>query len=78
MGGAILGTGTSFYTKEPETVNWIKNFDKESDFFYIGANVGIYSLSAAKLNHRTVSFEPESHNFAALNININDNNFEKK
>ena len=78
MGGAILGRGTSFYTKEPETVNWIKNFDKESVFFDIGANVGIYSLFAAKLNHRTVSFEPESHNFAALNININDNNFEKK
>lgn len=78
MGGAILGRGTSFYTKEPETVNWIKKFDKESVFFDIGANVGIYSLFAAKLNHKTVSFEPESHNFAALNININDNNFEKK
>lgn len=78
MGGAILGRGTTFYTKEPETVNWIKNFEKESVFFDIGANIGIYSLFAAKLNHNTVSFEPESHNFAALNININDNNFEKK
>jgi len=78
MGGAILGRGTTFYTKEPETVNWIKNFEKESVFFDIGANIGIYSLFAAKLNHSTVSFEPESHNFAALNININDNNFEKK
>jgi len=78
MGGAILGRGTTFYTKEPETVNWIKNFDKESIFFDIGANIGIYSLFAAKLNHRTVSFEPESHNFAALNVNINDNNYEKK
>ena len=78
MGGAILGRGTTFYTKELETVNWIKNFDKESVFFDIGANIGIYSLFAAKLNYSTVSFEPESHNFAALNININDNNFEKK
>ena len=78
MGGAILGRGTSFYTKEPETVNWIKSFDKESIFFDIGANIGIYSLFAAKLNHKTISFEPESHNFVALNININDNNFEKK
>ena len=78
MGGAILGRGVTFYTKEPETVNWIKNFEKNSIFFDIGANIGIYSLFAAKLNHNTVSFEPESHNFAALNININDNNFEKK
>ncbi len=78
MGGAILGRGTTFYTKEPETVNWIKNFNKESCFFDIGANIGIYSLFAAKLNHSIVSFEPESHNFAALNINIYDNNFNKK
>ncbi len=78
MGGAILARGTTFYTKEPETVNWIRNFNKESVFFDIGANIGIYSLFAARLNHSTVSFEPESHNFAALNININDNNFEKK
>ncbi len=78
MGGAILGRGITFYTKEPETVDWIKNFNKDSIFFDIGANIGIYSLFAAKLNHKTISFEPESHNFAALNININDNNFEKK
>ena len=78
MGGAILGRGTTFYTREPETVNWIKNFHEKSIFFDIGANIGIYSLFAAKLDHTTRSFEPESHNFCALNININDNNFEKK
>tara|TARA_B100001123_G_C15147963_1_gene962328 strand:- start:533 stop:1186 length:654 start_codon:yes stop_codon:yes gene_type:complete len=78
MGGAILGRGTTFYSKEPETVNWIKNFHKKSIFFDIGANIGIYSLYAAKLDHTTISFEPESHNFVALNININDNNLEKK
>jgi len=78
MGGAILGRGTTFYTKEPETINWIKNFEKNSIFFDIGANIGIYSLFAAKLDHSVTSFEPESHNFSVLNININDNNFEKK
>lgn len=76
MGGAIYGRGITFYTKEPETVNWIKNFKKNSTFFDVGANIGIYSLFAAKMEHSVISFEPESHNFAALNININDNNFE--
>ncbi len=78
MGGAILGRGITFYTKEPDTVNWVENFKSESTFFDVGANIGIYSLFAAQLNHRTIAFEPESHNFAALNININDNNLEKK
>jgi len=78
MGGAILGRGTTFYSKEPETVNWIKKFEKNSIFFDVGANIGIFSLFAAKLKHNVISFEPESHNFAALNININDNKFEKE
>ena len=29
-------------------------------------------MFAAKLDHSVTSFEPESHNFAALNININE------
>jgi len=78
MGGATNGRGNTFYSKEPETINWIKNFGKKSIFFDIGANIGIYSLFAASLEHKTVSFEPESHNFASLNININDNNFVNK
>lgn len=78
MGGATLGRGTHFYIAEPETIDWIKSFNNESVFFDIGANIGVYSLFAAKLNQNVVSFEPESHNFTALNININDNNFQKK
>ncbi len=78
MGGATLGRAQTFYTKEPDTVEWIKNFKKNSVFFDIGANVGIYSLFAAKLSHKVLSFEPESHNFLALNLNINDNNLEEK
>ena len=34
-------------TKEPETINWIRKFNKGSTFYDIGANVGVYSLFAA-------------------------------
>ncbi len=78
MGGATLGRAQTFYTKEPDTVEWIKSFNSDSVFFDIGANIGIYSLFAAKLGHKVLSFEPESHNFLSLNININDNDLEEK
>ena len=58
---------------EFETVEWIKKFDENSSFLDIGANIGIFSLLAAKRNHHVISVEPESLNFAMLNLNIYDN-----
>lgn len=58
---------------EFEIVEWIKRFDKNSNFLDIGANIGTYSLLAAKRNHNVISVEPESLNFAMLNLNIYDN-----
>ena len=58
---------------EFETVEWIKRFDKNSNFLDIGANVGIFSLLAAKRKHNVISVEPESLNFTMLNLNIYDN-----
>ncbi len=78
MGGDTIERGTTFYSKEPETVDWIKNFNKNSLFFDIGANIGIYSLFAAERGHSVISFEPESHNYFTLNMNIFDNNFNNK
>ena len=43
----------------------------------IGANIGIFSLYAAFKGHNIISIEPESLNFAVLNINIYDNQFQK-
>ena len=36
----------TFYKKEPETLNWIDNFDNTDPFIFmdIGANIGIYSI----------------------------------
>ena len=33
----------SFFTKEPETLDWINSFKNNSVFFDIGANIGLYS-----------------------------------
>ena len=60
--------------KEPDTLDWIDTHFKPGDtVFDIGANIGQYSLYAAKrLNHdiAILAFEPEALNFAKLNRNI--------
>ena len=38
----------TFFTKEPDTLNWIDNFKEDEIFWDIGANIGLYSLYAAK------------------------------
>ena len=53
--------GTTLFTKEPITIEWIKSFKKNSIFFDIGANIGVYSLYAALYSEvKVYSFEPES------------------
>ena len=41
----------TFYSKEPETLEWIDNFDNDNKdkiiFWDIGANIGLYSIYAA-------------------------------
>ncbi|MBF0523111.1 MAG: FkbM family methyltransferase [Candidatus Omnitrophica bacterium] len=60
----------TYFTKEPETIEWVDTFNPGDVLFDIGANVGLYSIYAAKKGIDVVSFEPESQNFALLNKNI--------
>jgi FkbM family methyltransferase len=60
----------TFFTKEPETIDWIDGFKQGDVLFDIGANVGLYSIYAAKRGIRVVAFEPESQNFALINRNL--------
>ncbi len=73
-GNRELWRAQNYATLEPETLGWIDTFFKEGDVIYdIGANIGQYSLYAAKrLNKdcRVLAFEPESLNYAKLNKNI--------
>ncbi len=67
----------TFWTKEPETIEWIHSFDDYAIFFDIGANIGIYSLYYASLyrNSLTFAFEPVRCNYARLIQNIAMNDF---
>ena len=61
-------------SKEPDTVEWIETSMKPGDVFYdVGANVGAYSLIAAKAFNGRVkvfAFEPAFLNFTQLCRNI--------
>ena len=48
----------TLFTKEPETIDWIRKFKKNSVFYDIGANVGVFSLFAALITKsKTFSFD---------------------
>ena len=72
----------TFFTKEPETLDWIKSFKKTHKiiFWDIGANIGLYSIYTA-INFpksRVIAFEPSTLNLNILSRNINLNNLEKQ
>jgi hypothetical protein len=58
--------GFSMFRNDSEIPKWIDGFKKDSIFIDIGANIGMFSLYAAKKNHKVIAFEPESLNFACL------------
>jgi len=69
----------TYATKEPETIEWLRARLEDDDvLFDVGANVGLYSLYAAKLRPgcRVYAFEPESHSFSSLTRNILVNRLE--
>jgi FkbM family methyltransferase len=56
----------TLFTKEPCTIDWIESFKPGEVFWDIGANVGGYSVWAAKHGAKVIAFEPESSNYAVL------------
>ena len=65
----------TLYQKEPATIAWIDGFAEGDVFWDVGANIGIYSLYAARArNCRVVAFEPAPANYALLarNVAVND------
>ena len=69
----------TFSSKEPETLRWIDTFKKNSVFWDIGANIGLYSCyAAARANCKVYSFEPSVFNLELLVKNININAFSNR
>lgn len=63
----------SYESKEPETLDWLDANLRDGDVVYdIGANIGVYSLYAAKRQKkcRVYAFEPAAQNFARLMRNV--------
>lgn len=57
--------------KEPWTLEWIAGFRAGDVLVDVGANVGMYTIWAAKTRGaRVFAFEPEAQNYALLNRNI--------
>ena len=71
-----------FYDKEPDTLNWIDNFNTKNKiiFWDIGANLGLFSVYAAykHSNIEIVSFEPSTSNTRCLSRNISINDLSEK
>lgn len=67
----------TFLSKEPETLDWINTFNKNEVLWDIGANIGIYSLYAAKKGINVIAFEPSFANYSLLNRNLITNKIDK-
>ena len=66
----------SFSSKEPETLNWIDNFEKKSVFYDIGANVEILfkNIDINKLNKKVVIVPLALNNINSIEkFNMSDN-----
>ena len=58
----------SLFEKEPSTIAWIARFRRDEILVDVGANVGMYTVWAAKTRGvRVYAFEPEAQNYALLN-----------
>lgn len=61
----------SLFTKEPCTIEWIAEFRAGEVLVDVGANVGMYTVWAAKTRGVHVyAFEPEAQNYGLLNRNL--------
>jgi FkbM family methyltransferase len=71
----------TFFEKEPETLEWIDKFKvaKDSIFWDVGSNIGLYSIYASRIHKKikVYSFEPSFLNLNVLARNIYINNLKK-
>lgn len=75
-GGDTVWRAYTLFDKEPETLEWIDGFEVGDVLWDIGANVGSYSMYAARKGHRVFAFEPAFTNYYILNKNIHLNSLD--
>jgi FkbM family methyltransferase len=70
---------STLMTKEKSTIVWLNRIKQNEVLWDIGANIGIYSLYAAKVRKANVfSFEPIINSARVLKKNIELNNLQQK
>ena len=74
---STLWRANTFASKEPETLAWIDGMCREDVLWDIGANVGLYTVYAAK-RVKSVLFEPSIFNLELLGRNCSVNEVEDK
>src|SRR5574341_1906084 len=50
----------TLFTKEPDTIEWLRGMKSGEVFYDVGANIGQYALIAAQRGLNVHAFEPES------------------
>ena len=79
LGKGPAGRARSLFTKQPSTIAWIESFRPNSVFWDIGANVGVYTLYAARRGDTSVvAFEPAAVNYFVLSANCEVNAFDDR
>lgn len=73
LGRASAGRALSLLTKQPGTIAWIDTFPPQSVFWDVGANIGVYTLYAARRGARVVAIEPAAVNQFLLAANCEAN-----
>ncbi len=76
--GRLVWRAREFLREEPMLIEWIDQFQGDDCFYDIGANVGCFSLYAAKRGVKTFSVEPEYFNLSLLYENIFLNKLQDK
>ena len=66
----------SLFTKEPDTIDWLKKYQNNKILFDIGSNVGLYSIYFSKLNqnNKVFAFDGCPFNNSEIQKNIVLNN----
>jgi FkbM family methyltransferase len=74
LGDLALWRARTLLKKEPETIEWIDDFQDGDVFWDVGANIGVYTLYAAITRKvEVLAFEPSASNYLLLNRNVEIN-----
>jgi FkbM family methyltransferase len=75
----LRARASSVLSKEPDTIEWIDRFEPGDVFWDVGANVGIFSLYAARRRGvEVLAFEPSADNYMVLCRNVQINALEAR